>query len=38
MLKNDFYQNEHPRTGDKMRLLSGIFAIWAIQKSQKIDE
>lgn len=35
MLKNDFYQNKNPTKGDKVLLLAGIFALWAIQKAEK---
>jgi hypothetical protein len=37
-LKNDFYQTKNPRKGDKVHLLSGIFALWAILKSEKYEE
>jgi hypothetical protein len=36
-LKNEFYQSKNPRKGDKVQLLSGIFALWAILKSEKDD-
>jgi hypothetical protein len=37
-LKNDFYQAKNPSRGDKVQLLSGIFALWAILKSEKYEE
>ena len=32
-LKNDFYQSKRPKRGNKVELLAGIFALWAILKS-----
>lgn len=32
-LKNDFYQSKNPIRGNKVELLAGVFALWAIIKS-----
>jgi len=37
-LKTDFYQSNSPSKGNKVVLLSGIFALWAIQKAEKFEE
>ena len=37
-LKNDFYQTKNPKKGNKVELLAGVFALWAIIKSEKSEE
>lgn len=37
-LKTKFYQTKKPIIGDKVELLAGIFALWAILKSSKYEE
>lgn len=37
-LRNDFYQSKNPTKGNKVELLAGIFAVWAILKSEKFEE
>jgi hypothetical protein len=37
-LKTDFYQKDRPTKGNKIQLLSGVFALWAIQKAEKFED
>lgn len=32
-IENDFYKKERPEKGNKVELLAGIFALWAIIES-----
>ena len=36
-IENDFYKNARPVRGNKVELLAGIFALWAIMESEEFE-